>query len=146
MAFTRPVKGQDISAEDFGSPAYDLLTHPPGRIWRSTLGAANGSSGFVTVPGSTSVPGETGVRKWLVSASLHVDPAEPGVPKTGYTFLYINGAGVDQYALYIPAVNVTVEQSWMLPAAVAISSVSLQISSFRTAAVGSFMTFIDGGP
>ena len=146
MAFTRPIKGQEILAEDFGQPVYDLITHPPGRIWRSTLGAANGSAGFVTVPGSTSVPTETGARKWFITCSLHVDGAEPSVPKVAYTYLYINGAGIDQYAIYIAAVNLTVECSFLVTAPVAISTIRLDISNFRTSSTGSFMALIDGGP
>lgn len=157
MAITPPVTDQEISSSGWGIPITNevnrmtplvttALSKPPGRIWKNSMGAADGASGFVTVPGSTTLPGESTARKWLIIASLHVDGAQTGVPKVGYTYLYINGSGVDQYAVYVAAANQTFECTWMVSTPTAIASMKLDISNFKTATTGSFLALIDGGP
>ena len=97
-----PTAGTEINVTQFGKPVADQvnantvalnqmqtvdLAHLPGRRWFNSLGAANGGSGFVTIPGSTTIPTETGARKWIIDASLHVDGAEPSTPKVAYAYL-----------------------------------------------------------
>lgn len=50
MAFTRPVAGADISAEDFGQPVYDWIAAAGAGPWAGLTFAANWSNypGFVS--------------------------------------------------------------------------------------------------
>lgn len=44
MAFTRPVQGLEISAEDFGQPVYDWITANTAGAWAQLTFAANWSN------------------------------------------------------------------------------------------------------
>lgn len=144
MAFTRPVAGADISAADFGQPVYDLVTHPPGRIWGPNLLSQTFSdSTWGQVNGSTILPTETGVRRWIVLAMLTVDPTQPSMPKDGYVEIRVNGATQEQYQLYLTRGNEAKPMFFQF-GPMAITSFGIWISNMRIG--GGRYTWIDGGP
>lgn len=146
MPLTRPVAGDPVVAEDFGQPVYDLVTHPPGRTWINHLSAADGSSGWVSVGGSTTKPTETGVRKWVIIATLTLDPTQTA--RICYVQFNINGVSQGQYGSSTnPNDSFTIMFACLNP--VAISSCELLISGWKlssNSASYANLVFIDGGP
>ena len=146
MPLKRPVAGDPVVVEDFGQPVYDLVTHPPGRIWINHLATTDGTGGWTTVSGSTVKPSETGARKWLAIVSMTLDQTQAA--RVCYVQWNINSVSQGQYGQKTDP-NDTFTMMFACINPIAISTTELIISGFKmTSQAGGYanMVLIDGGP